>query len=228
MKLPLDEVVPWGRSFEEYVRMFDLCPEDLAGRILGCGDGPASYNAESCARGLRAVSVDPIYAFPRETIRRLIDETYERILQRTRLLRDRFLWKSIHSVEELGRIRMRAMRHFLADYPDGRRTGRYLAASLPDLPFADRVFDLAICSHLLFTYSETLTIDFHVRALVEMARIAREVRVFPLVTCDSEPSSLLEPCQKRLRREGFRTEVRPVPYEFQRGGNEMLVVRCRE
>jgi hypothetical protein len=39
--LRLSEVIPWGRSFEEYRRVFALTDEDLAGRILGCGDGPA-------------------------------------------------------------------------------------------------------------------------------------------------------------------------------------------
>jgi hypothetical protein len=41
----LDKVVPWGRSFDEYVRMFDLTPADLGKRILGCGDGPASFGS---------------------------------------------------------------------------------------------------------------------------------------------------------------------------------------
>ena len=41
----LDQVVPWGRSFDEYRRMFALTDADLSRVILGCGDGPASFNA---------------------------------------------------------------------------------------------------------------------------------------------------------------------------------------
>ena len=41
MTIRLSEVIPWGRSFEEYRRMFALTDENLAERILGCGDGPA-------------------------------------------------------------------------------------------------------------------------------------------------------------------------------------------
>ena len=41
----LSEVVPWGRSYSEYVDMFDLGNQDLMGSVLGCGDGPASFNA---------------------------------------------------------------------------------------------------------------------------------------------------------------------------------------
>jgi hypothetical protein len=43
----LERVVPWGRSFDEYRRMFVLSSDDLRLRILGCADGPASFNAEA-------------------------------------------------------------------------------------------------------------------------------------------------------------------------------------
>ena len=43
---------------QEYRRLFALTDEDLAGRILGCGDGPASFNAEATAGGHAAASCD--------------------------------------------------------------------------------------------------------------------------------------------------------------------------
>jgi hypothetical protein len=46
MAFRYENVVPWGRSYEEYLRMFGLGPDDLKGRILGCADGPASFNSE--------------------------------------------------------------------------------------------------------------------------------------------------------------------------------------
>ena len=66
----LDQVVPWGRSFDEYKRMFALGASDLNGRILGCGDGPASFNAEATRFGHRVISCDPIYRFGTEEIQR--------------------------------------------------------------------------------------------------------------------------------------------------------------
>jgi hypothetical protein len=59
----LSDVVPWGRSFDEYQRMFVLSEDDLATTILGCADGPASFNAEATRRGAgdlvrSAVSID--------------------------------------------------------------------------------------------------------------------------------------------------------------------------
>jgi hypothetical protein len=71
----LTDVVPWGRSFDEYVAMFHLADADLARSILGCGDGPASFNAELTRRGGRVVSADPIYRFSADQIRSRIDAT---------------------------------------------------------------------------------------------------------------------------------------------------------
>ena len=65
----LEQVVPWGRSFDEYRRMFGLSDDDLDLRIIGCGDGPASFNAEATRRGARVVSCDPIYRLETAQIR---------------------------------------------------------------------------------------------------------------------------------------------------------------
>jgi len=70
---------------------------------------------------------------------------------------------------------------FLADFEEGKRQGRYVDAELQNLPFADGDFDIALCSHFLFLYSEQFSEDFHVTAIQEMCRVAEEVRVFPLL-----------------------------------------------
>jgi hypothetical protein len=84
MPFALENVVPWGRSFDEYRRMFALTEDDLKRTILGCADGPASFNAEVWQRGTRVVSVDPIYAFSRAEIRQRIDATYDEVMEQTR------------------------------------------------------------------------------------------------------------------------------------------------
>lgn len=68
-------MVPWGRSFAEYQAMFGLSEDDLKKRILGCGDGPASFNAEGTRRGIQITSCDPVYQFETKEIRcRIVDE----------------------------------------------------------------------------------------------------------------------------------------------------------
>lgn len=225
MGFTLDNVVPWGRSYEEYVSMFGLSEADLGLRILGCGDGPAAFNAALTGRGGRIVSLDPVYAFDAGQIRGRIAETYETVMTQLRRNRGDFVWGGIPSVDELGKLRMAAMETFLADFAAGKQTGRYIAGELPELPFADGEFDLALTSHFLFLYSDHLSLEFHLEALREMLRVAREVRVFPLVTLANALSPHLRFVTEQLANRGFGVAVRRVPYEFQRGGNEMLVIR---
>jgi hypothetical protein len=78
----LDKVVPWGRSFDEYQQLFALTPADLERRILGCGDGPAAFNAEATRRGARVVSCDPLFAFSRDDIEARIAATCDTVLSR--------------------------------------------------------------------------------------------------------------------------------------------------
>jgi hypothetical protein len=221
----LDQVVPWGRSFDEYQRMFALTDEDLGLRILGCGDGPASFNAEATRRGATVVSCDPIYRWDEAGIRKRIAATYARILDETRRNVDEFVWDSIRSVDELGDVRMAAMETFLGDYSHGKAQGRYVEAELPVLPLADSSFDLAVCSHLLFLYSSQLGDLFHQKAIRELCRISREVRVFPLLALDGNRSPYVEARVKELRETGHDVLIETVPYEFQRGGNQMMRIR---
>ena len=71
------------------------------------------------------------------------------------------------------------MEKFLDDYDEEKRQGRSGAAELPTIPFLDQSFDLAVCSHFLFLYTEHLSAAFHHSAIQELYRVAREVRVFP-------------------------------------------------
>src|SRR5262249_40744352 len=177
----LDQVVPWGRSFEEYRCMFALSQADLQLRILGCADGPASFNAEATRRGTQVVSCDPLYRLESTQIRDRIAETCDQVLEQTRRNLQEFVWETIRSVDELSRLRMGAMQAFLDDYESGKQQGRYIDAELPTLPFPDRSFDLALCSHFLFLYTGHLPEAFHRTAILELCRVAQEVRVFPLL-----------------------------------------------
>jgi hypothetical protein len=221
----LETVVPWGRSFKEYARMFALTHDDLAGRILCCADGPASFNAEATRRGARVVSCDPLYRYSGREIRDRIDATYPEIMNQLRQNHREFVWTEFASAEDVGRARMRAMQVFLDDYDAGRRESRYLDAELPSLPFPDQSFDLALCSHYLFLYTDQLTEDFHVDGIREMARVAQDVRIFPVVALGGARSRHMAPVGDRLQASRLAVTVQRVPYEFVRGSNEMMCVR---
>ena len=222
MAFSLDRVIPWGRSFAEYRQMFALTDDDLRKRILGCADGPASFNAEATKLGADITSVDPIYAFSAAEIRGRIKVVCPQVLEQTRANYDDFVWTEFPTVHALGRTRLRAMVRFLRDFPIGREVGRYVTAELPQLPFESVTFELALCSHLLFLYSDHLDEQFHVDAVTELCRVADEVRIFPLITLANKPSAHVEAVMRAVTALGTHARIETVPYEFQRGGNQML------
>jgi hypothetical protein len=220
----LDRVVPWGRSYDEYCRMFALSEADLRLNILGCADGPASFNAGAARRGSRVVSCDPLYRFTDPEISERISRTYDEVIEQTTRNAHEFVWNDIASVDELGRLRMSAMTDFLSDFDRGKAEGRYVDAELPALPFDDRSFDLVLCSHFLFLYTTQLGETFHHESIRELCRVATETRIFPVVALGGGRSHLVDAVVGALREDGFHAEINRVPYEFWRGANEMLTI----
>ena len=222
MAVTFDQIVPWGRSRREYELMFSLSAEDLSGGVLDCGGGPASFTAELTASEIRAVSVDPIYAFSGSEIRARFESVVERMLAQVRATPGDWTWTYHRDPDDLCANRRAAVERFLADYDAGLRAGRYVVGELPSLPFTSDSFQFAVCSHLLFLYSDLLSEAFHIRSVLELSRVAHEVRLFPLLTLAREPSRHVGAVQFALQQQGWSSEVVTVKYELQRGGNKML------
>ncbi len=202
--------------------MFNLSAQDLSRGVLDCGGGPASFVAELCASGLRGVSVDPIYACSGSEIRARFDEIVQPMIAQVRATPGDWTWSYHRDPDDLCASRRAALERFLADYDDGLPAHRYIAGALPSLPFAEGAFGLAVCSHLLFLYSDLLTEDFHLRAVAELCRVAGEVRIFPLLTLSHLRSPHLAAVQSAVHSQGWLSEIVRANYELQRGGNEML------
>jgi hypothetical protein len=213
-------VLVTSRSYAEYEAMFDL--SELPGSVLDCCAGGAGFTAEAAARGVDAVAVDPAYELaPAELV-----DTVRRSLPAGSGIVDQhagsFVWNWYGSPERRDELRLDAADRFLTDVaevPD-----RYVPGSLPELPFPDQRFDLVLSSHLLFTWADKYDEDWHLAALNELIRVSRsEVRIFPLVKMGAgEPVEFLPSLLEEL--DGVQTEIRKVPYEFQVGADEMLVL----
>jgi len=221
----LPGIVPWGRRLDEYAAFFDLGPLAAWRSVLDVGAGPSSFTAEASAQGLRSVAADPLYREGGDSIRRGFEAARPAMMAGLARAAERFVWGHYGTPAALERKRQEALELFLEDYEWGRACGRYLAAALPALPFADGSFALALCSHLLCLYDDALDSAFHLAALAELCRVAGEVRVFPLIALDGRPSPHLAPVLAALRRQGLTADTPPVPFEFQRGANRMLRVR---
>ncbi|EKA7352473.1 class I SAM-dependent methyltransferase [Vibrio vulnificus] len=223
--MKLENVVPWGRTLKEYELMFNILEEDKEKRILGCGDGPASFNAELTQSGRNVVSIDPIYQLSKQQISRRIDEVRPIIMQQLTENVDGYVWDILGSPQALENTRMMAMNHFLADYEDGKNSQRYVNGSLPQLPFDDKEFDLALCSHFLFLYDEHLSELEHIQAITELVRVSQEVRIYPLISLNGNPSSYVSGVIRHLESLGASVSLESVEYEFQKGATQMLVVK---
>ncbi|MCP4180937.1 MAG: SAM-dependent methyltransferase [bacterium] len=223
--MQLKNIVPWGRSLEEYIRMFSLTDDDLKKNILGCGDGPASFNAELSAKGGNIVSIDPVYEFSSTEIKTRIDETYHQIVSEVYKKPDNYIWNTFSNVEELVNTRMNSMNKFLSDYKTDENSDRYKNQSLPNLTFRESEFDLALCSHFLFLYSDHIDVEIHISSMIELCRVAKEVRVYPLVTLNCTPSPYIEKVIHALSRHGIDASLVEVDYHFQKGATQMLVAK---
>jgi len=221
MAFELKNVVPWGRNLEEYKLMFNLSVEDLQKDIAGFGDGPASFNAELSRIGGRVVSFDPLYQFDKEQIKKCIEETKDLVIEQAKANQTNFVWKNIRDVEQLENIRMEAMNVFLDDFQPSNE--KYIVHELPNKTnFHEQSFDLGLSSHFLMLY-EDLGVDFHIMSIQEMLRICREIRIFPLLNLNAEKSNILDEVIDYFSS-GYKVEIVGVDYEFQKNGNEMLVI----
>jgi len=224
MAMQLDQVVPFGRSLDEYRQMFALSENDLGRTIIGIGDGPASFNAEMYALGKHVVSVDPLFAFSADDIEWRFYAVVDAIIAQVKATPDDWVWTYHRSPEHLHQHRINVLARFLADYDAGKTAGRYVVGELPRLDIPDNHVELALCSHFLFLYSDQFSYEFHRASMLDMLRVASEVRVFPLLTLGLQPSPYVEPLMLELQSLGYRAQIRTVPYELQRGGNQMLSI----
>ncbi len=203
-----------GRNIDEYFSMFNLSDKDKELRIAGFGDGPASFNYEATERGFHITSFDPIYQFSKDEINQRISEVRDIVMRQMAENKDNYVWENIRNLEELEEDRMSAMNKFLADFERGLAEKRYVFHELPNrLNYDDGSFDLGISSHfLLYT---ALGYDFHIKEIDEILRVCKEVRIFPLVDLDSNPSGMISDVIEHYR-ELYDVEFKKQIMSFKR------------
>ena len=76
----------------------------------------------------------------------------------------------------------------------------------------------------MFLYSDLFDYKFHFEAVIELLRVANDVRIFPILSLNFERSPHLDKLMKALETNGYDVKIHQVKYELQKGGNEMLQV----
>ena len=92
------------------------------------------------------------------------------------------------------------------------------------MEFEDNSFDIALCSFFLFFYSEQLDYAFHLASVKELIRIAKEVRIHPLIDLAVNRSVHLDPAINEIEKEGYLVEIKKIEYDMQPNGNIMLSI----
>ena len=66
----------------------------------------------------------------------------------------------------------------------------------------------------------------HIESMKELCRVAKEVRVYPLLSINSNKESPhLKLVMAEMKRNGINTSMVSVKYEFQKGATKMLVAK---
>lgn len=220
----IGEVVITARSFEEYRAMFALSPDDLTRKILDCPGGAAGFTSEVNSRGGDVTACDVVYSETTadELAAIAVAET-DRGNEYVRAHSKEYVWKHFSNPGEHRHARQQSVQNFADDIR--RRPERYVGGGLPLLPFAETSFDLVLSSHLLFSYADRFDDAFHVEAIAELMRVARdELRIFPLVPVGASALHAgLDSILGDLNVHGIEGRIVKVDYEFQRGADHMLV-----
>ncbi len=218
------KLVLWGHSLQDYQEMLALDQADLAKRIVDCGAGAASFNADMQQLGHTVISCDDIYNKSPEEMTDYIHQQFSTMLQQMRDHQDQFVWQNVSSFDDLVKRRRAGIERFLDDYALGKQQQRYQATSISAMPFKHFEFDLAVCSYYLYSLHDDQDADFHINATMEMCRIAKEVHIFPLIDSAGEISPLVGPVMLALQQNNYGVEIREVPFRLQKQGNAMMRV----
>jgi len=226
-RIELRDVALLGRTFTEYCAYFQLTHADLASRrILDIGAGIGSFCAEAYARGFDVTAADPIYDLTRETIAERSKADLSDVMRQLPDVMHKYNWTFYRDPGGLHLYRTGARQMFLADYSRGHQ--RYVPAALPNTPFADRQFSMALVSYFLFLYHEEFDYEFHRASILELARITRrEIRIYPLTDMRAIRSSYVEQLMRDPACAALTFEVVRSDFEFIKNSNQLLVIKPR-
>jgi hypothetical protein len=219
--------VLWGYHWDDYREIFDLSEASLTSRFLEYGSGVSAVNQELHQQGAWMVSCDPMFTLDCARFASQAAFIFEEAVASLRASKNEGDVSDAR-LDAFIASRRQGMAHFFSDYEQGKREGRYLAVTEDTLPFLDHTFDTALSTHYLFVDAEDHEVDMHLQTIRELARVAKEVRIFPLMDRHGHASSLLGPVLLGLQQEEYGVEVREVMPHRGTKGHAMLRVWAQQ
>ncbi|MDB4868021.1 MAG: SAM-dependent methyltransferase [Cohnella sp.] len=225
IKLDIARIVFIGRTFDEYMSMFNLRKEDLIGqKILDCPAGACSFTAIANQLGADVTATDIAYFHDVESLEEKGFHDVEHAMEQMEKVQSNYIWDYFKSVKVLSNHRTQALSDCISHMKQSPSC--YIPSILPALPFDDKQFDLTLSAHFLFTYADRLNYQFHLQTIQELMRVTKqEIRFFPLVDLYCRRYEHLDKLIDYIHSEGYSSEEIVVPYEFQTGANRMLRIK---
>lgn len=184
-------------SLNDYKEIFCLSEQDLALSIVDYQASFATFNAEMWQQQKRVVSCDHFYQNSLE-------------------------WLTHYAEQHFSAIDFKHAQCMLNDFVEGTQEGRYVSNCTQ---LTDQQFDLAVCANYLFMVNPQ-DVDFQVKEISNLCRIASEARIFPLLDDKGKNSGILPAVMLQLQQQGYVLEVKDVGYQFQDYGHVMLRVKA--
>lgn len=222
------KLVLWGHDVDEYREMFDLSHDEIHSRILEFGCGPSAVNSQQTRANNQVMSCDPLFVLDKDTLYSKTIMIFAQMAEEVKTEQELFDFSRTGSLEKLLAKRQLGMKDFFADYEQGKTEGRYIGIADYHLPFENFYFDFALSSHYLFADLDDQTVESHLTVIRELARVAKEVRVFPLIDKEGKSSDFLGPVLLGLQQENFGVEVRETAFHQHKSGNAMLKVWAKQ
>lgn len=225
MSLQLENILITGRTFEEYKAFFNLEIEKLHGKkVLDCPSGASSFVSDAKTYGIEAKGTDILYRFSKEQIKQQGEKTIDLIYKDVSWMNGHN-FRFYKSIKNHRNHREEALKKFYNDF----NPNDYSYNELPKLDFKNNEFDLLLSSHFLFVYDDRFDYKFHKNSILEMLRVAKEVRIFSLVNFQNSKvkeeknfSSYFYKIIEDLKR--LQCTIEKVNFEFQPRAGYMLKI----
>ena len=192
----------WIYAFSDYQQMYELTETDLKKKILDFSAGIASFNAEAHAQHHTVISLDAAYQFSEAQMKAHAQQLLHMVIAQLKENPARLQNPSSTQLQQVLSRFEKTQHLFLRDYASGKLAKRYQSITLPRLPFATQEFQLALCTDFIFHHA--LSQNKIQTVLHELARVAEEVRIFPLLNSAGKMPESLGPLmlyfqQKKIR-----------------------------
>jgi len=143
-KFNIYNIVFLGRSYDEYMKMFDLSLDYLKNkRILDCASGASSFTAELSTKGYDVIATDVLYDIDPDVLEEKCENDLSKVMQTLFGVEDMYVWNYFKTPVELRKHRMATYQAFINHYRNDR-SNKYIKSKLPKLPFEDNEFSLVI------------------------------------------------------------------------------------